>query len=388
MKAKILIFLFIVFVSFTLGLIWLSISTLVVVGLILLFSSKLRLLVWLRKKVIFSISTAIIGIILLAVFFRVFLIEIYSIPSGSMEDTLLPGDKVLVSKLNYGPRMPGSPFEIPWVNLLFYLNKEARASADSTWYGYIRLKGYSEVQRNDVFVFNFPHNKKNFFIKRCMGLPGETLEVKNGVVLCNGNKLDFPEQAKIKYKVWTNDISRFLYLTDSLELHLPGFYSNRQEFYREVTLSPQQYQTIKNASCIDSLCIVAAQPDTIQHTYPHNKHFLWTFENFGPVLIPKRGMQIELTPVNYFLYKEIFDKYEGQNFSFMNNQVFSNEEPVKYYSFKQDYYFMMGDNRYNSFDSRGWGFVPEEAIVGKAVLVLFSNDYSGFKWGRIFKIIK
>ena len=291
MKAKTLIFLFVVFISFTLGLIWLSISILVIGDLLLLSSSKFRFFSRLRKKAIFSTSTAIIGIVLLAVFVRVFLIEIYSIPSGSMENTLLPGDKVQVSKLNYGPRMPASPFEIPWINLLFYLNKEARASADSTWYGYKRLKGYSEVQRNDVLVFNFPHNKKNVFIKRCIGLPGEKLEVKNGVVLCNGNKFDFPEQAKIKYKVWLNDINRFLTLVNSLELPLSGFYYNRREPFHEVVLSQQQYQTIKNRTCIDSLCIVASQPDTIPHTYPHNKNFLWTFENFGPVVIPQRGMQ-------------------------------------------------------------------------------------------------
>ena len=336
-KLRIIAFLLLISFSLFHGCAWLLTGIVIFASLALLFSSKIRFFVWIRKKTILSISVTLIGIFTLVIFIRVFLIEICSIPSSSMEDTLLPSDKVIASKINYGLRMPSSPFEIPWINILFYLNKDARASSDSTWYEYIRLKGYSEVHKNDVFVFNSPYNKKEYYVKRCIGLPGETLKINNGIVLCNGSEINFPKLAKIKYKVWLNDITSFLLLADSLKLQLSGFYNNRREPYREVILSPQQYRTIKNTACTDSLFISAAQPDTIPHTYPHNKLFLWTFENFGPVLIPEKGMQIELTPENYFLYKVIFDKYEGQNYSFKNNHVFSNEGPLQYYTFKQGY---------------------------------------------------
>ena len=369
-----------------LGLYWLLIGGGLLVCMFLLFFSIQKYFICIRKSVI---TLSLLTFFFVTICSKVLFVEIYSIPSSSMENSLLSGDKVFVSKLNYGPRLPGSPFEIPWINLLFYLNKEARASSNSTWYNYKRLKGYSNIKRNDIAVFNFPHKKEIHFIKRCIGLPGETLHVKNGHVICNKQELRLPATAIMRYNVWPNNIQKYLALADSLELPGLGIYHNRRrEKYRELVLNQKQYNAFKNARCIDSLFITANKPDTIPHTYPHNRRFLWTFENFGPVLIPEKGMQIELTPNNYYLYKKVFENYEKQNFTFENNQVFKDSKPIKYYTFKQDYYFMMGDNRHNSYDSRGWGFVPEEAIVGKAVLVLFSNDYSGFKWDRFFRIIK
>lgn len=360
-----------------------------VIPLILFYLLHKTKLIHTEQRCIITATLIVIGVFLLKICLRIFLFEIYAIPSNSMKNSLLPGDKVLVSKLNYGPRLPHSPFEIPWINLLFYLNKEARASADSIWYDYKRLKGYSNIKRNDITVFNFPHKKETYFIKRCIGMPGETVAVQDGLVSCNQQELEFPAGAKLKYRIWPNNFQTFLALADSLDQRVFGIYHNRRkEKYRELALNQEQYKVIKNASCIDSLCISAAKPDSIPHTFPHNKRFLWTFENFGPVLIPKRGMQIKLTSDNYFLYKKAFKNYESQNFTFKNNQVYDKGKQIKYYTFKYDYYFMMGDNRHNSYDSRGWGFVPEEAIVGKAVLVLFSNDYDGFKWDRFLKIIK
>lgn len=379
--ACILSFLLVVFLIT--GLLWLILGLAIIAVTYLFFSvvSKHGKPKWLITFLVF------VTIFIIAISARIFLLEIYSIPSGSMENTLLPGDKVLVSKLNYGPRMPGSPFEVPWVNLFFYLNKEARASSDSAWYNYKRLKGYSKIERNDITVFNFPKKKETYFIKRCIGLPGEKLEIKNGFVFCNNLQIEFPKKAKIKYHVWTNDYEKLLALIDSLELPHYGFYY-RKKTYHELILNPQQHWDIKNAPCIDSINIAVSQPDTVPHTYPHNIHFLWTFENFGPVLIPQKGMQIKLTPNIYYLYKKVFKNYERQTFTFENNRVYGNGKLIEYYTFKQDYYFMMGDNRHNSYDSRGWGFVPEEAIAGKAMVVLFSNDYYGFRWNRVSNIIK
>jgi signal peptidase I len=385
MKLKLFILLLVLSFLLVLGLLWLAIGVAILGGLFFLFTSNYKFGIYLRKKAAITTLLTISGVFILAICARIFLIEVYSIPSGSMKGTLLPGDKVLVSKINYGPRMPYSPFEVAWVNLFFYLNKEARASIDSTWYNYKRLNGFSIIKRNDIIVFNFPQKRKTFFIKRCIGMPGEKLEIKNGIVTCNSTTIDFPIQSILKYRLYSNNTNEFFGIIDSLDLPVYNFHNNREEKFQDILLNQQQALIFKKSPFIDSIHIAASLPDTIPHTYPHNHHFLWTFENFGMVSIPKKGMRIQLTPENYYLYQKIFDNYERQNFTIENNKVLNDGIPVYDYTFKQDYFFMMGDNRYQSYDSRGWGFVPEEAIVGKAVAVLFSTDYNKLRWHRLFE---
>ena len=328
-----------------------------------------------------------LSVLIVAIAVRIFLIEIYAIPSGSMADTLLPGDKVLVSKLNYGARLPRSPFEIPWVNLGFYLNKKARSRLDSVWYKYHRIKGFSKVERGDVIVFNKPLNREIFLIKRCIGLPGDTLQIINGEVFCNHKKMKEAASVKLKYNIRFNNLQRFTCLSDSLHLHkLIVCYKRRSTTHR-VLLTTEQFQTLKNADCIDTLYISIATPDSVLQTFPHNNSFPWSPENFGSIIIPEKGMQIKLTERNFLLYKSIINSYEGKNLSCKNGEVYNNETAVKQYSFGQNYYFTMGDNRHNSLDSRSWGFVPEEEIVGKAVIILFSKEYGGLRWNRFLKQI-
>lgn len=363
------------------GVVWLAFSVVLIFMIWKLFSSDIIFIVKLRKRT-FPFSILIFtGVFLLAIYLRVFFFEIFAVPSSSMENMLQPGDKILVSKLSYGPRMPASPFEIPWINLVFYLNKEARAAIDSTWYDYKRLNGIGRIKRNNVVVFNLTDNKDSYFVKRCVGLPGETLAIKDGDIYINDKVISSPESVKRKYRAWIIDVQSFKLLTEELVVRY-SYVQNDNNQSSEIILTEQEYEAVKHHFCIDSVSHIITKSDTVPQAYPFDEHFLWTFENFGPVVIPHEGMVIDLTMQNYLLYKKIFGNYEGPFLELREGKVYDHNKQVEQYTFTQDYYFMMGDNRNNSFDSRGWGFVPKEGIVGKAVLVLFSNNLS-----RFFKII-
>jgi len=358
------------------GLAWLAFSLVLIFRIWKLFSSDIDFIVRLRKRTLPFSILIFTGVFLFAIYLRIFFFEIFYVPSSSMENTLKPGDKILVSKLSYGPRMPSSPFEIPWINLLFYMNKEACAAIDSTWYDYKRLNGIGRIKRNNVVVFNLTDSRDSYFVKRCVGLPGEELKITDGVLFINNKKEVTPPLCVIKYKIWPKEISNFNKLIDSISIKLYGKLKNDDNLYCEIYLNEYQYKFLLDKSCIDSISTSFSSFNHETQAYPFDDHFLWTFENFGPVVVPHKGMEIDLTPENYLLYKKIFGNYEGPFLELREGKVYDQIKQMDKYTFTQDYYFMMGDNRNNSFDSRGWGFVPEEGIVGKAVLVLLSDRLS------------
>jgi len=326
------------------GLWWLTFGLMSVGLLTILFLSPFRFFIHMRKVSWISTSVSLLAIFFLAISIRVFFVEIYNIPSGSMENTLIVGDKVLVNKLQIGPRMPKSPFEIPWLNLIFYLNKNARAEMDSIWWNYNRLSGLRQIQRDDVLVFNFPDDEKTYFIKRCIGLPGDNLKIVKGKTLLNGAIDQEPMLSKSKFLFYVNDPVAYLKLTDSLSIQC--------------------------------------------YWYENSANKLSTIDNFGSMYIPKAGATIRLNENSYVLYQNILRKFEKVQVDLKDGQVYVNQKPEISYTFRQNYYFMMGDNRHNSIDSRFWGFVPEELIVGKASIILFSNDLSDIKWNRTMKQIQ
>lgn len=385
-KTAIIELLITIFFLLIIGLAWLALGIFVVGVLSLLFFSDLNFSRWIRKKLLLSITVTLLSVFLLAIAFRVLFFGIFSIPSGSMEDTLIPGDRIFVSKLHYGPRLPQSPFDIPWINILFFLNKDARSRIDSCWYNFHRLNGFSTVSRGDIVVFDFPDQKGTFYIKRCVGLPGEEIQITNGNVNCNGHHIPAPETSKTEYLVWANNDT----LSSAIsELTIPREEISRmQKNLAKVNLNRIQFLDLYSKQGIDSICFSELKTDSLPHTYPHHTKFCWTADNFGPARIPQKGMTINMNEENFILYEKAICNYEKQNLTSQNGIVKNGKKIIQTYTFTQDYYFMMGDNRHNSSDSRAWGFLPEKSIIGKAVLVLFSNNEDGYNWERTFSMVK
>lgn len=338
-----------------------------------------------RIKHAFFIIFIFILVMSLAILIKVLCFSTYSIPSISMEDTLIPGDRILVSKLHYGPRLPRSPFEISWINVLFYLNKNARTHIDSTWFKYKRLNGFTKILRNDILVFDFPgKNKGTFYIKRCIGLPGEVVEIKYGTVYCNRKEVKIPDFAKEAYNIKLLKNGKLFDIADSLKFVLNGKGNNKNNWF-QTELNHQQLLNLEAYPNIDSIHITLTNNDSLSNTFRYRKRSMWTIDNYGPVIVPEKGMRIEMTEENYLIYGNTINDFEDQKVYFEKGLVKLNGEQLTTYTFNQNYFFMMGDNRHNSGDSRVWGFLPEEGIIGKAVFVFFSYNQGKFKWRRIFK---
>ncbi len=375
-------FIFLIAVATYLQVWWLLVGILatgIAIGFLLwksAFLSKIKLYYVLLFLLLFIVSIAI----------RVFLFELYSIPSSSMENALFPGDKIIVSKLKYGPGLPESPFEIPWINALFFLNAHARERINEQWWDYKRLDGAGKIERNDVLVFKYPDNIKTHFIKRCIALPGDTLSIKNGLVFINGEPNVSAGNVKLRYEIWYNNRQKSMDIMDSLGINFPSYYPRSMGKSYQAVLSAAEVLILESASSIDSISIRTAGNSS--GVFPGDSLFTWTPENFGPLIIPHKGMNIPLAPNNLALYKKLIHMFE-HDAEFMENIAIKIPDSGSVgYTFQNNYYFMMGDNRHNSMDSRFWGLVPEEYIIGNAMIVLFSTDIKNTGLTRFFRKIE
>lgn len=385
-KISISVLMFIMIILTIQKLYWLAIGFMILSSLIIIFSRK-KLVTWLRSKALITTFISLIIITILAIIVRVFFIEIFNIPSGSMEDTLISGDKVIVNKLAIGPRMPKSPFEIPWINLLFYLNSNANAKIETTVWNYKRLNGFSTIKRNDVLVFNFPNDEKTFFIKRCIALPGESIQIVNGRTIIDNLAVEKPLTSKSNYLFYLKNSQPLTKMMDSLKVPSNGFYPSLNGVSTVMTLNHDQLLLFEKKQFIDSIRLINVLYDSIPRCFPHHPNFKWTIDNFGALVVPKSGMKIQLNAENVSLYHDILQKYENLEVEVIKGIVWMDQQKIEEYTFRHNYYFMMGDNRHNSIDSRAWGFVPEELIVGKASFILFSNDNNRIRWHRTMKQI-
>lgn len=372
-----------------------------------------------------------------ATLIRTFVFEAYAIPSGSMEKSLMVNDYLFVSKFSYGPRIPNTPLSVPFVhNYLPATHKTSYSTLIDL--PYIRWFA-SPVKRGDAVVFNFPAgdtvinaegfqsaypyydikraaqrgdrtaqyildhpeeypiavhpvDKTDNYIKRCVGVAGDTLEVRAGTVYINGAMQQDVAASQVRYTVQTKgqyldeDVMKSEY---GVDVNDPSQLTQKQGNTFEMLLTAQAAQKMKTNGLALKVEPILQEPGTIPDgvLFPYDSSHRWSLDYYGPIWIPRKGATLTLTPNNYSLYEKVIRDYEHNDVQLKDGKFFINGIATTSYTFKMDYYWMMGDNRHESQDSRFWGFVPEDRIVGKAAFIWFSWD-KGPRWNRLFRRVK
>ena len=347
-------------------------------------------------------ADAIIFAVFAATFIRLFAIEAYTIPTSSMEKSLLIGDFLFVSKMSYGPRTPNTPLAFPFAHHTIPVIN-TKAYLEWIKLPYYRITGFGEIENNDVVVFNYPMesfrpvDKRENYIKRCVGIAGDELEVKQGVLYINGEEAYRPENMQHSYNVKTDGTGFNKRVLRKLDITEGGRVSNSGDF--SLTMTDEAADKIASYNNVSKVERSVSEPGSYaEYIFPNsdpelestgNNKFYWNVDNFGAINIPKSGETVELTTKNLPIYERLIGFYEGNDLKIEEDKIYINGKPATSYTFKMNYYFMMGDNRHNSADSRFWGFVPEDHIVGKASMVWFSKSaYKGIRWERLFNVIK
>ncbi|WP_245447037.1 signal peptidase I [Mucilaginibacter celer] len=358
-------------------------------------------------------TDAIIFAVIAATLIRTLFIEAYVIPSASMESSLLIGDYLFVSKVNYGARLPMTPLAFPFAHHTMPLIN-TKAYWDGIELPYYRLPGLSDIKKGDVVVFNYPMDadsplyrpvdKRENYIKRCQGTPGDTLSVVNAQVFINSKAAITPPKGEMTYLVKTDGNGLNPQLATDLHLSdVPPDGLNSPEFRTNTT--EESARILRSYSGIKSVTKEVAPrgaSDPINAVYPAAfanpvltpkiPDYKWNVDNFGPIIVPKKGWTVKLDSLTYPLYARCISVYEGNKVEVSDGNILINGQKADSYTFKMNYYFMMGDNRHNSEDSRFWGFVPEDHIVGKALFIWMSiDDNASFihkiRWSRLFNLI-
>ncbi|MBB2147564.1 signal peptidase I [Pedobacter gandavensis] len=368
---------------------------------------------------------AIVFAVVVATLIRMFFIEAYTIPSGSMERSLLIGDYLFVSKINYGARVPMTPIAFPFAHHTMPITG-GKAYYDGVQWKYRRLPGLSEVKRNDVVVFNLPVgdtvalenqepsyynlvrqsdwktvnsqytvtsrpvDKRENIIKRCIGISGDVVSMKDGIVRVNGKIEPLKNTGQMPYKIQfkTTDINFDLFkdmgftVTEMEQVDANTYIANA---------TPEMIGKLKTLDFVKSVTLAVAPEKTDDgDLFPLDPNRKWNVDNFGPIKIPAMGWTVQLDSNTMPLYYRAIRTYEGNKVEKKGNSWYINDKPATSYTFKMNYYWMMGDNRHNSTDSRYWGFVPEDHIVGKALFIWMSWDkdasfFHKIRWNRLLR---
>ena len=353
---------------------------------------------------------AIVFAVFAATFIRWVFMEAYVIPTPSMEKSLLVGDFLFVSKLEYGPRTPKTPLQIPLTHAKIW-GTEIPSYLDFIELPHWRLPALGKVERSDVVVFNYPvadqFNRRpdggyhpldlgTHYIKRCVAIPGDVLEVRSGQVFVNNEALENPEEMQMRYFLETDqDIRDRVFLSYDVWEFRKAFGPDRKQGYMVHTTPDIAEKMANELQFIKTSTLMVSEEGRIDtQIFPDGREFPWNADNYGPLTIPSREWTIEMNEENLNKYGTTILNYEDlENVSIKDKQLFIDGAAVSNYTFKRDYYFMMGDNRHNSLDSRFFGFVSEDYIVGEASFIWMSLDekenlLSKVRWSRLFKGIE
>lgn len=379
-----------------------------------------------HKSAVREWADAIIFAVIAATIIRTFFIEAYTIPTSSMEKSLLVGDYLFVSKLSYGPKVPNTPIAFPFAHHTLPLTRQTKSYVEWIKLPYYRFPALREIQNNDVVVFNYPDgdtvalemqnrsyygmvrelghefvnrnytvvsrpvDKRENYIKRCVGIPGDTLQLKDGEVFINGQKLELPQRAQYNYHVITDGTPLHARVLERFDI-TDGAQIGPAEYVLALTdATAEKLQQTNSVLHVNRIIKPAGHHE--RHIFPFHQAYSWNEDNFGPLYIPAKGQSIALDATNIVLYDRIIEVYEGNSLRVENGLVYINGEVANSYTFKMDYYWLVGDNRHNSADSRYWGFVPEDHVVGRAMFVWLSLDKNksfprNIRWNKTMRVI-
>ncbi len=384
-----------------------------------------------KHKLSTEILDSLIIAFLLAVFIRTFFVEAYTIPTSSMEKTLSVGDYIFVSKLRYGPRLPMTPITIPFTHNVLPYTKNTKSFSTRISFPYRRMAGTSTIKNFDVVVFNYPEgdtvikripdksyyqmirqngynyvnqrykkmyrpvDKCDNYTKRVIGLPGDTIRILHGRAFVNQKPEPLAHGSQYNYSLKADGTAHDTVLFNKLGVSLYDINYNVYNSIYSLPLTRSMYHMLIDSNYFKTIVRYEnIDPSTVNNqVFPFNPRYFWTEDNFGPLAVPKKGVTVNLSLESLPLYERIINKYEGNTLRVMNDSIFINDTLAETYTFHMNYYFMLGDNRHNSNDSRYWGFVPENHIIGKATLVWLSIDknkkwHSCIRWKKMFNFIR
>ena len=413
-------------------------------GLVVIFdhhiTRKVKWLFWKKyykegekRNTLLDWLDAIIFAVVFVTFINIFFFQAFKIPSSSMESSLLTGDHLFVSKLAFGPRIPQTPLTVPFTHNVIF-GKESYSTLIQN--DYRRLKGFRNVRRGDYVVFGFPDgdsvlvkapaddyytvcrlygkdyaiksygpvvvrpsDKKDHYVKRCVAVAGDTLSIVDGQVYVNSVAQEVWPGVQTTYEVVTNGSRINLKTLEKLGLNLAELYFDESiPGYPQMPLTAEMLEQVKGCPNVVSVTeqvdvYPPDYPDSYLMLFPFREEFRWTRDNYGPLWIPEAGATVKLDASVLPLYERIIRDYEGNDLKVSaDGAIYINGVQSEEYTFKQDYYFMMGDNRHNSLDSRYWGFVPEDHIVGRPAMIWLSTDRNrqfphNVRWRRFFKFV-
>lgn len=381
-------------------------------------------------KTVLEWGEALLYAVVVVVPLKLYFFGMYVIPSSSMEHTLLIGDYLFVNKLHYGPKMANTPLSFPFVQHTLPLTDNTQSWLDWISCDYKRLKGFSEIKNDDVVVFNFPAgdtvalyepnrtyydlirregraaiyaksevifrpvDKRENYIKRCVAIAGDSLRVMDGMVFVNGEQQQNIPGLQYQYVVHTNGAELGVRFFDELQIRLDEveYYKQGNTYFMPLTVDEvTKVKALSEVVSVDRYINVGRPTDEI---FPHRADlYPWTEDNYGTIWVPKAGVTVPLDMDNLPLYERIIKNYELNDLRVRDSVIHINGQVATSYTFRMDYYFMMGDNRHNSLDSRYWGFVPMDHIEGKASFVWLSitpgkSIFSGIRWDRMFRWIE